>query len=76
MENKEKMDKTDKYMLVLMGLLYLYMYGKNVIGCNACYWLGLDILYHICCDCFGLLPIGLVGVFYYSDGDNQIFRST
>ncbi len=32
MEKKEKMDKTDKYMLVLMGLFYLFMYGKNVIG--------------------------------------------
>ena len=32
MEKKENMDKTDKYMLVLMGLFYLYMYGKNVIG--------------------------------------------
>ena len=32
MEKKEKMDKTDRYMLVLMGLFYVYMYGKNVIG--------------------------------------------
>ena len=32
MEKKENMDKTDMYMLVLMGIFYLYMYGKNVIG--------------------------------------------
>ena len=32
MEKKENMDKTDKYMLLLMGIFYLYMYGKNVIG--------------------------------------------
>ena len=32
MEKKEKQEKTDNYMLVLMGLFYLYMYGKNVIG--------------------------------------------
>lgn len=31
MENK-KMDKTDTYMLILMGLFFLYMYGKNVIS--------------------------------------------
>mgnify|MGYP001771824907 CR=1 FL=1 len=46
MENKEKMDKTDKYMLVLMGLLYLYMYGKNVIGA-AMHVTGWDWIFFI-----------------------------
>lgn len=35
MEKKEKMDKRDSYMLKLMGLFYLYLYGKNVIGAAA-----------------------------------------
>ena len=32
MEKKEKMDKKDTYMFVLIGLFYLYLWGKNVIG--------------------------------------------
>ena len=32
MEKKEKMDKKDTYMLVLTGLFYLYLWGKNIIG--------------------------------------------
>lgn len=46
MENKEKMDKTDKYMLVLMGLFYVYMYGKNVIG-SAMHVTGWDWFFFI-----------------------------
>lgn len=31
MEEK-KLEKTDKYMLVLMSLFYIYLYIKNVVG--------------------------------------------
>lgn len=31
-EKKEKMDKKDNYMLTLIGLFFLYLWGKNVIG--------------------------------------------
>lgn len=48
MKGKEKMEKTDKYMLVLMGLFYLYMYGKNVIGATmhvtGWHWISFIIL--------------------------------
>lgn len=30
-ENNEKKDREDTYMLILMGLFYIYLYGKNVI---------------------------------------------
>ena len=46
MEKKEKMEKTDKYMLVLMGLFYLYMYGKNIIGA-AMHVTGWDWIFFI-----------------------------
>lgn len=32
MDKKERMDKKDTYVLVLIGLFYLYIYGNNVIG--------------------------------------------
>lgn len=31
MDKKEKMDRIDIYMFLLMGIFYLYIYGKNVI---------------------------------------------
>lgn len=46
MEKKEKQEKTDNYMLVLMGLFYLYMYGKNVIGA-AMHVTGWDWIFFI-----------------------------
>lgn len=32
MEKKEKKDKKDTYMLILIGLFFLYLWGKNIIG--------------------------------------------
>lgn len=47
-EKNEKKDKVDTYMLILMGLFYIYLYGKNVIGAamhvNGWHWLFFIIL--------------------------------
>lgn len=32
MEEKKKLEKTDKYMLVLMSLFYIYLYIRHVVG--------------------------------------------
>lgn len=48
MKEQEKMDKTDKYMLVLMALFYLYIYLKNIIGAathvTGWHWLSFIVL--------------------------------
>ena len=46
MGNKEKTDKTDTYMFILMGLFYLYIYGKNIID-HAKNTTGWDWLFFI-----------------------------
>lgn len=48
MKYKGKKDKMDSYMLILMGLFYLYMYGKTVIGAamyvTGWHWLSFIML--------------------------------
>lgn len=48
MEEKKKMDKKDTYIMVLIGLFYLYIYGKNVIAAvlhaTGWDWIGVIIL--------------------------------
>lgn len=36
MDKKEKKDKKDTYMFVLIGLFYLYLYAKEIIGAVSC----------------------------------------
>ncbi len=59
MDENKKMDTTDKYMLTLIGLIYLYMYGKNII-ISAADVSGWDWLFFVI--------LAVIALFFYSCG--------
>ena len=77
MEKKEKMDKKDTYMLVLTGLFYLYLWGKNIIGAvshvSGWDWLAfivLSVIALVICGLAWLLSCAMVFVFVWRNTFN------
>lgn len=54
MENKKELDRIDRYMLLLISLMYLFMYGKNIVGA-AVHVSGLEWILFIILAVFALL---------------------
>lgn len=71
MENKNKLDRIDRYMLLLISLMYLFMYGKIIVG-TAVHVSGLEWILFFILAVFALLICLFAVVFSFSLASDAI----